>query len=65
MSIEEAFKLSQEQKLPITHRFFGNGEYIRVQGNCITLEDGVVIFKQEFMSYRKDKTWETDWEIYN
>lgn len=65
MTQEEAFKISQEQQIPITHRFFSDNEYIIVRGNQITTEEGYSMNKHEFMSYRTSDSWKQDWELYS
>lgn len=62
MTKQEAIQSMREGN-KVTHRYFGNEEWITMEGNRIITEEGYSIWKDEFFKYRDDITWETDWEV--
>jgi hypothetical protein len=56
-------KLQEGEKL--THRFFGNDEYITQRGNKIVTEEGYSFSIQEFFQIRNTIEWQKDWSIYS
>lgn len=63
---EEAFKLSAEQGVSITHEFFGDEEsMILLPNGNIEFEDGVQLSVEEFDKDRPEDYWSTGWSIYN
>tara|TARA_R110000868_G_scaffold14426_3_gene67146 strand:+ start:10312 stop:10497 length:186 start_codon:yes stop_codon:yes gene_type:complete len=47
MTQEEAFALAR-QGIKITHTYFTDEEYLTIQGNLITFEDGVKILIEDW-----------------
>lgn len=61
MNAEQA-KEKARQGIKVTHRYFGDKEYLTMQGNMIVFEDGVKIFWNE---WSKGKHWVNDgWSLY-
>lgn len=65
MTKEEALRVSEEQGVAITHRYFSNNEWMQVSrnGKMLLLEDGVKCSVKSFFNDRMDQAWEEDWEI--
>ena len=60
MTKNEAIKLAQ-QGAKIGHISFLPGEYITIQGNTVTFEDGVECSLEEFFKWRQGTVFEKDW----
>lgn len=62
---EEAFKLSAEQGVAITHRYFTHDEYIKVlTNNYIRTEEGYQTSLEEWDRDRPQEAWNTGWSVY-
>lgn len=64
MTKQEAFDYSRKTGSKITHRHFSDQEFIIVSGGMVTTTEGYLGNLQEFMSYRTDESWDTDWELF-
>ena len=64
MTKNEAIKFSRDNSKRITHRYFGDSEYIIVRGNRIVTEEGYSMWLNEFYEIRGDESWNIDWEEY-
>lgn len=65
MTMEEAFDISLRESKPITHRFFTEDEFIEVlPDNKIKTEEGYVVTKENFIKYRKEDCWKSNWYLF-
>jgi hypothetical protein len=64
MTKDEAISAMKEGK-KVTHRHFTDKEWISMKDGRILTEDGYNHDAREFWSYRKDKAFEEDWELFH
>ncbi len=48
----------------VTHRYFSDHEFIRMEGGIIYLTEGYPVHPVDFWKLRSDKTWLEDWELF-
>ena len=51
MTRNEAMSFALSAGKPITHKYFGKGEYVRYQGKELVDEDGIPLPQNEFIDY--------------
>lgn len=64
MNREEA-KLMMQEGHKVTHRYFSDDEYIKLNDQLLEDEMGYLHDYNEFMSSRTEECWDSDWRIYN
>lgn len=62
MTKQEAIQAMKEGK-KVAHRYFSQGEWMKMVGKGFEFEDGVQCDQDYFWMDRNDKYWETDWHI--
>lgn len=64
MNKSEAISAIQKGSV-VTHRFFGDNEFIKLHSNGIDYEDenGYKLNSTEFWHHRKNPMFETDWSV--
>lgn len=63
MTKEEAIEQMKQGK-KVRHRYFGQDEWIAMKSDfTIVTEEGYHCDANEFWSWRKSKSWNTDWEL--
>lgn len=53
-----------KQGAKLTHRFFGNTEWVTIRNSLFLFEDGVTCKSEDFWQDRKSAQWDEDWSIY-
>lgn len=64
MTRNEAMSFALSAGKPITHKYFGKGEYVRYQGKELVDEDGIPLPQNEFWAIRSGDFWEDGWSEY-
>lgn len=64
MTIEEAIAEAREGKAKITHAYFNEREWVKIQGARVVFEDGVSMYVDEFLAIRSGEGWKTDREVF-
>lgn len=63
MTKQEAIGHMKEGR-KVTHRFFTNDEWMKMEGNKIVLEDGVTCDPEEFWRWRMHEAWNDGYSLY-
>ncbi len=63
MTKSEAIKAMREG-VKVTHRYFTNDEFIKMESNKIIDENDCILCPDEFWSYRTNAWFDSGWSIF-